>query len=487
MSASRKLVLACELDRERLEKSCIGHLVLFTETGTALRPLLRNSFPLIAIAFSDEAETSLKATLSSLQSLAALPEISLCRLPADSNPRELEMVRVLLEGGLGRLASYSAAVLSELVLLRRERETLLENYRSLEDAFQARNWEPLTETFAHDPYVDPKDEGIGALLANGHVEQLLPVSSHGVAGFALHFHSVPRRGGEVSVTLDYVESEERVGEWRADYAHLVADWNFFSLPRACGGGAKTMRIRVSTNGPETAGLSLGYPIASERYASRSDIEHADLDLRPIAFKVFTGVPGIAPVHVPNMIAPSSVSQEPRVLDYHLPVDLLRQVIDVSVSSVVPEFETISFLEHEHALVCHPLPSGITAGAISRAVEAGTTSVSASAIIDHPEGAPAAVSFLLAPSSANPRSKVAEIDWDDLVGPTPFFSGWREVGPHTPISINMHLDEPLADPMDLMILSRAIGDSVDFSWLKVSGFRVVKQPMPAHADGGAHVR
>jgi hypothetical protein len=33
-------------------------------------------------------------------------------------------------------------------------------------------------------------------------------------------------------------------------------------------------------------------------------------------------------------------------------------------------------------------------------------------------------------------------------------------------------------MDLMILSRAVTDSVDFSWLKVSGFRLVKQSTEA---------
>ena len=118
-------------------------------------------------------------------------------------------------------------------LLRRERETLLENYRALEDAFQARNWEPVTEVFAHDPYVDPKDEGIGHLIANAFVEQLLPVSSHGVAGIALHFNSVPRDGGELVVVLSYVESGEGVAEWSVPFSQLVPTWNFFALPRTC--------------------------------------------------------------------------------------------------------------------------------------------------------------------------------------------------------------------------------------------------------------
>lgn len=41
---------------------------------------------------------------------------------------------------------------------------------------------------------------------------------------------------------------------------------------------------------------------------------------------------------------------------------------------------------------------------------------------------------------------------------------------------------MREPMDLMILSRAVTDTVDFSWLKVSGFRLVKQ-----SAGASNVR
>ena len=105
-------------------------------------------------------------------------------------------------------------------MLRREREVLFENYRALEDAFQARNWEPVAEVFGHDPYVDPKDEGIGQLLSSAYVEQLLPVSSLGVAGIALHLHSVPKDGAELVVTLSYVES--RRGRGRVERSRFKA-------------------------------------------------------------------------------------------------------------------------------------------------------------------------------------------------------------------------------------------------------------------------
>ncbi|MDI7865233.1 hypothetical protein MRS76_25375 [Rhizobiaceae bacterium n13] len=472
--AARKLIAASDLDRSFFEGSNIEHLVVCLEVdGHVLAPL-QNAFPLIAVAFSDKGEADLRERLTLLGSLGTVPELPVQRLDPDARESSFALLQALTEGGIGRLARYSAAITSELALLRREREALLENYRSLEDAFQARNWEPVSEIFAHDPYSDPKDEGIGQLLANAYVEQLLPVSSLGVAGFALHLHTVPPTSGELVVALSYLESGEGVAEWTVPYAQLVANWNFFSLPRACGGAARTLRLRISATGPDTAGLSLGYPIAGERYSARSEIAHPDLDLRPLAFRVFAGLPGVKPASAPNMIAPSNLLEGQFIVDYRLAVDAMSQIADVSVTPIVPEFQTVRFLDHEHAVVCHPLPSGISAGAISRAIEPGTISFSASAVIDHPEGAPAAVSFLLAPANSNARSEVAELARKGTARPSAFFSGWREVSAKQAVNINIQLEEPVRGPMDLVILSRAVTESVDFSWLKVSGFRLVKQ-------------
>ncbi|MDK1491807.1 DUF6212 domain-containing protein [Sinorhizobium sp. 7-81] len=479
--AKRRLIVASDRDRANVEGSGIEHLVHFLQADTGSQSPLQNAFPLIALAFSAEGESHLREGLAAVQALGTVPEIPVQRIDASNRAESLTLVHALMEGGIGRLARFTSSITSELAILRRERESLLENYRALEDAFQARNWEPVTEVFAHDPYVDPKDEGVGQLLATGYVEQILPVSSHGVAGVALHLHSVPKDGGELVVVLGYVENGEGVAEWTVPYTQLAAGWSFFALPRACGGGARTLRLRVSTTGGEMVGLSLGYPIASERYTARSEAPHPDLDLRPLAFRVFTGLPGVRPTRMPNMIAPTALLDGHFIEDYRLAVDLLSQIVDVSVTPIVPEFQTVRFLEHEHAVVCHPLPSGISAGTIGRAVEPGTISFSASAVIDHPQGAPAAVSFLLAPANSNARSEVAELARKGAAKPSAFFSGWREVTAQKAININFQLDEPVRAPMDLMILSRAVSDSVDFSWLKVSGFRLVKQ-----SAGASHV-
>jgi hypothetical protein len=72
-----------------------------------------------------------------------------------------------------------------------------------------------------------------------------------------------------------------------------------------------------------------------------------------------------------------------------------------------------------------------------------------------------------------------------------FSGWSEVAPSRPIDINFMLEEPIDRTMDLIVLSKAAADSVDFSWLKVFNFRLVKH-VEARASqelvkGAANVR
>lgn len=94
-------------------------------------------------------------------------------------------------------------------------------------------------------------------------------------------------------------------------------------------------------------------IANERYAARARIPHADLDMRPLALRIFTGLPGVRPASLPNAIVPTSLIDGRKVDDYRLPIELLRNVANVSVTPLTPDFPTVRFLEHEDAIGCHP--------------------------------------------------------------------------------------------------------------------------------------
>ncbi|WP_244642847.1 DUF6212 domain-containing protein [Phyllobacterium sp. 628] len=468
-----RYAIASTHDRSILEASPLHDLIVYLEPDSDQTRLL-NTFPLIAIATSDEGAAALQTALKQLFRFKTLPNVPIIRLDAAAIASEAVLVAQVLENGLERLTSHVTKVHAELAMLRRERETLFENYRAIENAFHARNWDSVTEVFGHTPNVDPKDEGFANLLRESEIEQLFPVSSYAVSGFALHFRSQPSgRSGQLIVTLDYLENGEGVAEWLIPYASVVADWNFFSLPKACDGGHRTLRLRVSATGGIPPELSLGNVITNERYAARARIPHADLDMRPLAFRVFTGLPGVRPTSLPNVFTPTSLIAGRRVEDYRLPVELLRGVTNVSVSQIQPDFPTVRFLEHEDAIVCHPLKEGITAGVIRRVVAPGTVRISARALIDHPEGQPGAVGFLLTNLAADIKGEIANLGRPGDKRPASLFSGWTEITAAQPTDINFMLDAATTRAMDLVVLSKATTDSVDFSWLKVFNFRLVK--------------
>lgn len=494
LSSRKPLVLASSHDRVHLETGPLGGLIHFVDEDAAHLDVLRNVLPLLAVVVSAAGEAGIRKVLNSVRSMRTIPDVPTIRLGLDDVNAGAALIQEVLCGSVDRLAALTASITAELAMLRRERESLFENYRCLEDAFHARNWEAATEVFAHDPFVDAREEGISQLLHEAWVEQLFPVSSYGVSGFALHFRKPVNHDGALHVKLGYVESGESVAEWAVSFASIVAGWNFFALSKACDGGPRTLCLRISAAGALPPEPSLGHPIANERYAAYAETDHGDLANRPLALRIFTGLPGVRPAGIPNAFSPSVVVKGPRIENYRLSAELMHTVADVSVTPVVPDFQTVSFIEQEGAIVCHPLTEGISAGALSGAIAPGTVRFSALAIIDHPAGRPAAVGLLLAPPTADLRARIAELDRNGATPPSDVFSGWRKVGPEQPININVLLDTPVVNTMDLIIVSRAAGESVDFSWLKVRDFRMVKQegendqsvPAPAPARASAPV-
>ncbi len=296
---ARRYAIASMRDREALESTALGALTTFVESdGKSLR--LANTFPLVAVAASDEGAKDLNSALQQLYRMRTIPEVPVVRIDEAAPENIPLLVSQLLESSLDRLVSHVSKVHTELAMLRRERETMFENYRAIEDAFHARNWDSSTEIFSHAPLVDPKDEGFAKLLRESEIEQLFPVSSYAVSGFALHFRDLPaNRNGQLIVTLDYLENGEGIAEWLVPYAMLHSEWNFFSLPKACDGSHRTLRLRISATGGVPPELSLGNVIANERYAARARIPHGDLDMRPLALRILRGFRAFGQHHCPT--------------------------------------------------------------------------------------------------------------------------------------------------------------------------------------------
>lgn len=152
-------------DREALEATSLGELTTFVE-GDGKRLRLADTFPLIAVAASQEGENELKTILQQIYRLSTIPELPVVRVDEASPETAPLLVTQLLESSLDRLVGHVSKVHTELAMLRRERETMFENYRAIEDAFHARNWDSSTEIFSHALWSIQRMRALRACCAN---------------------------------------------------------------------------------------------------------------------------------------------------------------------------------------------------------------------------------------------------------------------------------------------------------------------------------
>ncbi|MBV1796726.1 hypothetical protein KSF81_06450 [Siccirubricoccus sp. G192] len=208
------------------------------------------------------------------------------------------------------------------------------------------------------------------MLADPGLTQLLPVSSSGVSGIALHFPDCARPSGILRVELEGVESGVVHGAWDLPSEKLRGGWTYFALSRACDNASQSLRLRLRGLEGAAPEPSLGYPIPHRRFAIQSPAAGPQVEYRPLAFRVYAGLPGIRPSGVMAMLSVVAQDRPYRDISFDLPPDLLGRVVDLSVRTEPPSFENVRFLEHEAAIVCHPLLSGTSIACLPEALPGG---------------------------------------------------------------------------------------------------------------------
>src|SRR5687767_5324579 len=105
-STQNHLVIASARDRARLENGPLGKLVFFADSE-ADAAVLRNVFPLLAVAVSSAGEAEVRKVVDQIRSMRSVPEVPILRLEPDNVDGGAALIRDVLEGSVSRLATLT--------------------------------------------------------------------------------------------------------------------------------------------------------------------------------------------------------------------------------------------------------------------------------------------------------------------------------------------------------------------------------------------
>ena len=477
LPGKKRYVVASEIDREPLQAGPIGSLACFMTSGSESR--LNDIFPIVGVAVSDRGHEDLLAICKHLGRLHSLPPIPLVRI-IDPGGGEATLVCELVTGPLSRLASFANSLNAQLLDLKRERDQLFEHFRSLEDAFNAQSMSTVSCVFEQQPYSDPYDVSLGSLLVETGITQLLPVASTGLAGFALHMRPTSSGASVLHVSLEIIETDTMVGHWLAIPKRVVEGWNYFALPRMLSATAHSLRIHLKADGPGAPEPSLGYFLPQAEFEAHAGTSHPDLDHRPLAFRLYAGIPGVQPDGILNMLATVPMDGAPESITFRMPREVLQSAELCTQVHAGVDYTLVEYISEESCVLCHPQVGGPTGALLSGGVPPGTLWIQCSVKLAHEEGKPAYAAMMLADPDRPLRDQFDTLTAYEREEPVRNFSGWAPIEAGGPsVTLHVEFSETLTKVHDLVLISAAASDEVAFSWVRFCNFSLTRLIVPGH--------
>lgn len=351
----------------------------------------------------------------------------------------------------------------ELVQLRAAHELALENFLKLErfvnDAGLAKRTEVLS--------LVPSAGRHSVVLRDGEqVRQRLPVSSAGLADFAVHVAAVPDDGdGALEARLVTMENETEVARWSVAGKRLRAGWQRFALPVALDDDPMSVELHVRWNGGGELGLTLSMRHPDPRHQARREDAAAG---GVLCMRLWTYLAGCA---------------APMQLDVHEPVraetapartwPLNRRVLSreqlMAARHLDGGRESCRYLEDIGALLVHPAPRQDACALLADAIPAGATSVMARARTADPRPADIEYRIAIAPAAARPLAATEPPEF-----PAEVATPWTRLRAEEAADLWLAWPEPLAEPHDLYLITRMADDIENCEWAWATFDRIVAQ-------------
>ncbi len=357
-------------------------------------------------------------------------------------------VGVIAAEAIARLriqARLFTATLDSLAQLRAVRDDQQRRLAALEDYLAWRNTQPFELAFEEDPDPGGAELSIDTPGYAGLVTQLLPVPSRGVVAVGLHIPPSALEPAALALALESCEDGTTVAEWTIAAEDRPSGWLVLGLERAITGLNRSLRLQVrGLAGGGRPRLSLGptQPLPMFR-AVRADGE--EIAARSIAFRVWTGLPGVVPPLGGVDLLPDGAAQPEGFAC--LPVDLRGSKLLTAPAEPV-RGPHVLHLPQEDAVAVHAPREGTAIAVIPGALTPGTVRVAAEAWPNSPNSPPVLVALA---SIADARSLAERADTDAPA--CPGWSGWMRALPSAPVTLRLHMVPVEGDPADLALLTR----------------------------------
>lgn len=298
------------------------------------------------------------------------------------------------------------------------------------------------------------------------VQQRLPVNSLGVSGLALSLRARPLGNFPLRVHLHAPENGQTFGTWSIQPDDLPdTGWLQLLLTRAI--DVPALSLVVTAEIPATAdglALSIAQPHPYEEFCAR--IEGGKSLKAPLAFRVFSGLPGV---------------RVPTATSAFTPVDVARPCVAYvppSVGASVLQFfpppeglgsRHVFYDEALESITVHPREGGaVTVGRIHLAVPRDAYRLSARVALQHELARPTEFALLAATADedVSPTSLLESVG-KSIAG----FSGWSSLAALEQKRMSVFLPERRQGNMlSLYLLTRQAPDSSpDFAWARFDRF------------------
>jgi len=381
------------------------------------------------------------------------------RLTADNLPAATAQVAKASIAVLLQQAALLTSTLGSLATLRAVRDDQQQRLSTLEAFLARRNTQPFELAFSEPPDDAQAELALGGAGGAAQVCQLLPVSSRGVAGIALHVAVAPPDAGALEVTLTSCEDDQLCGAWTVPPEQLSTGWLVLGLDAALVGLNRSLRlcVRPATPGGRAA-LSLGRQQPLPMFRATAGPDGAALADRSLAFRVWAGLPGLTPPahaidRLPDGAAPLMGFSE-------LPID--ARGLRLAAAPKEPfKGDRVLPLVHEAAIAVHPPRHGITIALLPGALAAETILASAEVSLGNAQSAPVQVALaalvdLAAVQAAAASGGPPGIGW----------SGWTSVVADSQAQIRLSMPAGPGPPRDLALLARMQEPGSNaFAWTK----------------------